>query len=102
MSINCIYPLERSLHAGRGLFLLCSSYSLTPRMALVHSRLTINILLNKLMKDCLGGLVIDNHLLTYSNELMLVHRASPPWADEGEPACGAPAKPANSEISIIH
>lgn len=50
------------------------------------------------MKDCLGGLVIDNHLLTYSNELMLVHRASPPWADEGEPACGAPAKPANSEI----
>lgn len=54
------------------------------------------------MKDCLGGLVIDNHLLTYSNELMLVHRASPPWADEGEPACGAPEKPANSEISIIH
>lgn len=93
-----------STHEGRGLFLFCSSYSLIPRKAWIPSRFAIKFLLNTLMKRlCFGGLITDNYLfIIYSKEPMLVHRASPPWADEGELACGTPAEPANSEISIIH
>lgn len=76
-------------------------------MVPAHSRFTVHILLNKLMKrQCLGGPIIDNHVhIMLSNEPMLIRGASSPWADEGELAwlaCNAPAEPANSEISIIH